>query len=111
MDRLKFGSALDTTWGLINAANKYIEDVKPWELAKQQKFASLAAFIYNLAEVLRIVAVLIYPFMPETSLKMFKQLGLKIDLNKTCFKDLLEWGLTPSGSKVKKEKPLFPRIV
>ena len=110
MDRLEFGQALDPIWALINAANKYIEDVKPWDLAKQ-KSLRLATVVYNLAEVLRIVAILIYPFIPTTSLKILKQLGLRIDLDKAAFKDLLFEVSFPPETKIHKGKPLFPRIV
>ena len=111
MDCIKFGLALDSIWSLINAANKYIEDAKPWDLSKQKKSARVATVVYNLAEVLRIAAILIYPFIPGTSLKMLKQLGLKIDLDKIHFQDLLRWGGVPSGTKINKGQPLFPRIV
>ena len=111
MEALEFGLALDSIWSLINTANKYIEDVKPWQLVKEKNSLRLTSVIYNLLEVLRIVAVLIYPFIPGTSQKILKQLGLKVDLKKMNFQDLLKWGLSPSGSKIKKEKPLFPRII
>jgi methionyl-tRNA synthetase len=111
MDRLEFGLALDPIWSLINTANKYIEDAKPWNLVKENKSKRLATVIYNLAEVLRIVSILIYPFIPETSLRILEQLGLKINLNKTYFQDLFKKQKFPFGIKVKKGKPLFPRIV
>ena len=111
MDRLEFSLALEEIWSLINAANKYIEDAQPWNLAKQNKTARLATVVYNLAEILRIVAVLIYPFIPQTSFQMLAQMGLRIDLVKADFASLLKWGLTPSGNKIKKGQPLFPRIV
>ena len=111
MDRYEFSLGLDLIWTLINTANKYIEDVKPWELSRQKKTARLACVVYNLAEVLRIVAILIYPFIPQTSQKIIERLGLKIDLENMVFEDLLKWGGTPAGSKINKGQPLFPRIV
>ena len=111
MGRLEFSLALDPIWSLINTANKYIEDAKPWNLVKQNKSKRLATVIYNLVEVLRIVSILIYPFMPEASLKILEQLGLKINLNKTHFHDLFKRQKFPFGIKVKKGEPLFPRIV
>jgi methionyl-tRNA synthetase len=111
MERLEFGQALDSIWNLINTANKYIEDAKPWGLAKQNKTKRLASVVYNLAAVLRQVAILIYPFMPQTSQAMLGQLGLKIDLDQAGFAALLKWPGYPSGTKVKKGKPLFPRII
>jgi len=112
MDAFEFGLALDSIWGLINAANKYIEDVKPWNLAKEKKTPQIAALVYNLTEVLRITAILIYPFIPETSLKMFEQLGLEINLSKGNFQKLFKrWGMISPGTKINKTQPIFPRIM
>ncbi len=110
MERSEFGLALDAIWNLINAANKYIEDSQPWSLARQRD-TRLATVVYQLAEILRIVAILVYPFIPQTSLKMLEQLGLKINLADGDFADLLAWGGTCPGTKINKGKPLFPRIV
>ncbi len=112
MDAFEFGLALDSIWGLINAANKYIEDVKPWSLAREKKTARIAALVYNLMEVLRLTAILIYPFIPQTSLKMSEQLGLEIDLSKGRFQKLLKrWAMASPGTKINKKQPLFPRIM
>ena len=89
MSNLDFNLALDETWKLINLANKYIEDTKPWNLAKEDKTEELASFIRLLVDVLREIADQIYPFMPQTAESIIEQLG----------KD-----------KIKKGKPLFPRI-
>lgn len=111
MERLEFTSALEAIWVLINTANKYIEDAKPWNLAGQKKNARLACVLYNLLEVLRLVAILIYPFMPGTCENMLQQLGLKIDLTTEHFEDLFKTGRNfPVGSKINKGQPLFPRI-
>jgi len=89
MSNLDFNLALDETWELINLANKYIEDTKPWNLVKENKTEELKAFIRLLVDVIREVAEQIYPFMPQTAESIIEQLG----------KD-----------KIKKGKPLFPRI-
>jgi len=86
---LNFSSALEESWKLINLANKYIEDTKPWNLVKENKTEELKSFIRLLVDVLREVAEQIYPFMPQTAESIKEQLG----------KD-----------KIKKGKPLFPRI-
>lgn len=112
MERLEFNSTLDSIWAVVNTANKYIEDVKPWELVRQDKFTRLAGVVYNLLEALRTVAILIYPFIPDTSAKMLAQLGLKIDLDKIHLQDLLKKGIGyPAGTNINKTRPLFPRIV
>jgi methionyl-tRNA synthetase len=111
MDSYEFGVALDLIWRLINTANKYIEDVKPWKLAKEKQSLRLAGVVCNLLNVLRLTAILIYPFMPQTSPKMLQQLGLEIDLRQACFKDLLSGRGFPRATTVNKGEPLFPRIV
>lgn len=111
MDNMEFGIALEAIWSLINTANKYIEETKPWELYKQNNTELLAAFIYNLAETLRITAVLIYPFIPQTSLAMLEQLGLKLNFEGSDFSSLLKCSTALPGTKTNKGQPLFPRIV
>jgi methionyl-tRNA synthetase len=106
MEDLKLNEAIAHIWELINFANKYIEESKPWILTKQ-KDARLNSVIYNLVEVLRIVSISIWPFMPITAESILKQLGLSIDFR---FDSLKEWGLSRSGVATNKGKPLFPRI-
>ena len=84
-----FSSVLEKIWELINMANKYIEDTKPWILAKEKKVDKLKGFIHLLIEVIRHVAEVISPFMPQTAESITQQLG---------------------EEKIKKGKPLFPRI-
>ncbi len=105
-----FVNALSKIWEIINIANKSIEDSKPWSLAKEGKTDELASIIYSLLEVLRIVAISIYPFMPLASQNIWAQLGMKDGIEKTKFSDLKTWGKLSSGTKVNKSAPLFPRI-
>ncbi|MFC1571105.1 methionine--tRNA ligase [Candidatus Margulisiibacteriota bacterium] len=98
MDRLAFSDALVEIWKLVNKANNYIEQEAPWKLAKAGETDKLAAVMYNLCDVLRVSAVLVAPFMPETAEKMRQQLGLK------------SLDAPIAGVKVKKGEPLFPRI-
>ncbi|MBN2097742.1 MAG: class I tRNA ligase family protein, partial [Candidatus Omnitrophica bacterium] len=111
MDNIEFGQALDAIWILINTANKYIEDSQPWRLSKEHNTERLSRIVYNLAEVLRLVAILVYPFIPATSLKMLGQLGLKEDLNQQLFEQLVKFPGYPLGTAIKKGQPLFPRII
>ena len=77
MDEFQFNLALEEVWALIARANKYIDEKEPWVLAKDEsKKAELDSVMRNLAEVLRIVSVLIVPFMHTTSERMREQLGL-----------------------------------
>ena len=105
-----FIAALTRIWEVINIANKYIEDSKPWALAKEKKTDELAAMMYNLLETLRIVAIAVYPFMPTASQKIWSQLGMKGDIEKVSFSDIRSWGKLKPGASINKSSPLFPRI-
>jgi methionyl-tRNA synthetase len=106
-----FITALDKIWELINAANKSIEDSKPWVLAKENKTGELAAVIYGLLEALRVVAVSVSPFMPETARRIAEQLGIGREaFDKFTIEDIKTWGKLKSGQPLNKTNPLFPRI-
>lgn len=108
MDGLHFSQALDTVWKLISRANKYIDETTPWVLNKEGKKEELSRVMTNLAESLRLVALLIRPIMTESPVKMFKQLGLSLDDEKAT---TLEWGAYGWNSKVTADpKPIFPRL-
>ena len=109
MDKYNFSGALGEVWLLISKCNKYIDETMPWQLGKDEKKRSrLAAVLYNLCEVLRIVSVLIYPVMPSTSEKIWQQIGAPKDV---CTWDAVsKWGELPKNIKVKKGEVLFPRI-
>ena len=109
MKELDFSQALTSIWELINKANKYIENTAPWKLNKEGKTAELANFIYELMEILRMVAVSLSPFMPEATKNIWNQLGLK-DFDKIRFSDIEKWGLMKEATSVNKGQPLFPRI-
>ena len=109
MDNMEINVAIKLVWQFISGGNKYIDDTAPWILAKNPENAErLQAVMYNLAEILRITAILIYPFMPHTSPKIFTQLGLTVP-EEYLLADVT-WGKIPEGTKVQKGEPLFPRI-
>lgn len=110
MPRFDFVNALSKIWEVVNTANKYIEEAKPWALSKEGKIEELAGVIYYLLESIRIAAVCVYPFMPSTAENIYTQLGLKADFENTKFFDLKSWGLLKEGGDISKNKPLFPRI-
>ncbi|MFH0763791.1 MAG: methionine--tRNA ligase [Candidatus Omnitrophota bacterium] len=107
---LDFVSALSKIWEVINAANKLIEDSKPWALAKEKKTDELAGLMTGLLEAIRVVAISIYPFMPETAKNVWAQLGMKEGLDKVRFSETKDWGNLKEGHKINKAGPLFPRI-
>jgi methionyl-tRNA synthetase len=109
-DEYQFSKALETAWGLIGAVNKYIVDNEPWTLGDKTDDASrsrLATILYTSAEALRIVTVLAYPVIPDSSAKIWSQLGLG-DIKKVRL-DQLKWGQLEVGTKLGKVEPVFPR--
>jgi len=108
MDEMLFPNALSEVWNLIHRANKYIDETMPWALAKDEaNKPRLAQVLYTLCEALRISAILLQPAMPETSKKMFEQLGISDDA--LIRWDSLVWGKADSYT-VHKGDVLFPRI-
>jgi methionyl-tRNA synthetase len=90
LERIDFIAALEAIWGLIGAANKYVEETKPWNLKKEGRADALDDFLAVMFEVLRRVAASLSPFMPQTAVKISSQI---------------------QGDRVAKGEPLFPRIV
>lgn len=109
MDHMELNQAIKDVWNLIGRANKYIDETAPWILAKDHAQAErLQAVMYNLAEALRIIAILIAPFVPVTAPKIYEQLGLGNP--ESFFMADAVWGKLATGTKVQKGEPLFPRI-
>lgn len=105
MDSLNFTQALEEIWKIIRRTNKYIDETGPWKEEDQER---LNTILYNLAESLRITAVLIRPFMGKTSKAIFKQLGLKSKDFK--WEDSKVWGKIQVNTKVERGHVLFPRL-
>ncbi len=110
MDKLQFSQALAEIWKVIGECNKYIDVTQPWVLGKDpEKKDRLGNVLYNLAECVRFVAVLIGPVMPHTPIRIFEQLGVTDDALKS-WDSLASFGKLPAGTQVKKGEALFPRI-
>ena len=109
MDALQFSIALTDIWKLVGDCNKYIDATAPWVLAKDEANKErLGTVMYHLAECVRIVAVLIGPFMPNTPARIFQQLGVTEPELMTW--ESLAFGGLKAGTKVTKGEALFPRI-
>ena len=109
MDVLQVPNALAEIFRVIQRANKYIDETAPWVLAKDEaNLPRLAAVLYNLCEVLRVAAVLLTPFLPNTTPKMAQQLGLTAESMR--FETLGRFGGLPEPFTVHKGEALFPRI-
>ncbi len=107
LDKLNFSVALTNIWKFVSRTNKYIDETAPWALAKDEtKQARLAEVMYNLCESIRIISVLIAPFMPETSAKIRAQLGVAADFD---WSECGEFGKEATYTVVKGDI-IFPRI-
>lgn len=108
-DEMQFSQALTELWALISRTNKYIDETAPWVLAKDEaNRARLAAVMYNLCEAIRIISILVSPFLPHTAPKIQAQLGAPADV--LSWEQAGEWGLLPAGFSVQKGEIIFPRI-
>ena len=112
MASFQFHRALQAVWELISHANKYIVAVEPWTLAKDEGQRSrLDTILYNLCEVLRLLALVLRPVMPATAVKMAGALGYAPDAK--AISSLIEggrWGVMAAGQKLRACPPLFPRL-
>ncbi|HEY9284852.1 MAG TPA: methionine--tRNA ligase, partial [Pyrinomonadaceae bacterium] len=109
-DEFAYSRALETAWTIIARADKLISDAKPWELAKDgAQRAALGAVLYRAAESLRWLAVLLHPFMPESSRALWRQLGQTGDTEEHD-PSQLQWGDLRPGTQTGEVAPLFPRL-
>ena len=109
-DEYQFSKALECIWGVIGAVNKYIVENEPWAVAEnpdEQSRARLGTILYTAAEALRVVTALVHPVMPESSSRVWQQLGLR-EIAKFRL-DELKWGQLELGTKLGKVEPVFPR--
>ena len=110
MDALQFSQALTEIWKLVGECNKYIDVTQPWVLGKDEtKKGRLQTVMYVLAECVRFVSVLIWPFMPSTPARIWAQLGVEAESLKT-WDSLKAFGALPAGTQVHKGEALYPRI-
>ena len=107
LDKLNFSIGLTEIWKFVSRTNKYIDETAPWALAKDEsKRARLAEVMYNLCESIRIISVLIAPFMPDTCAEIRRQLGLEGGFE---WEECKEFGKNATYT-VCKGDIIFPRI-
>jgi methionyl-tRNA synthetase len=100
-------AGLVTIWGLINRANQYVDQTAPFKLAKDPaQAARLDAVLYNLAEVCRLLAVMLWPYLPDTAGRIYAQLALPGTPDRLS---ATTWGGLPPGHTIGEPQPLFPR--
>jgi methionyl-tRNA synthetase len=109
-DRLGFSLALEAIWEQVAAIDKYLTVEKPWTLAeKPEDKGRLATVLYTAAEGLRIVTALAHPVLPQSTEKIWRQLGQAEPLSSFQL-DLLSWGQLKPGTKTGKPEGIFPRV-
>ena len=109
-EKFQFSHALETAWSLVSAVNKYLVENEPWTLGEKQDDVSrarLGTILYTSAEALRVVTALAHPVIPESSARIWAQLGLGEIVNFKLAE--LKWGQLPLGTKIGKVEPVFPR--
>ncbi|MDO5448701.1 MAG: methionine--tRNA ligase [Clostridia bacterium] len=103
----RIADSLDVILGIAKRANKYIDETAPWALAKDEsQKARLGTVLYNLIEAIRFLGIMIKPFMPDTSDKIFEQ----TNANGNDYATLNTWGTLDAGIKVGEATPLFARV-
>lgn len=110
MENMEFSVALSAVWQYVSRTNKYIDETKPWTLAKdEEKRNELASVMVHLAEAIRHTAVLLQPFLTRTPEKIFSQIGVKEDVLKS-WESIETFNMLREGTKVEKGEPMFPRL-
>lgn len=115
LEDMDLSAALESVWTFVRRLNRYVEEQAPWKLAKtaagegeeaRAASATLDATLWDLTEGLRLLSVLLYPFIPQTAVAIRERLRLEAEPVWTE----AEWGLLTSGRAVEPGAPLFPRI-
>jgi methionyl-tRNA synthetase len=109
-ENFDFSSALGAIWSLISAVDLYLTSKQPWVLAEDEaKRGKLAAVLYTAAEALRFVTILAHPVLPDSTIKLWKQLGQTVPLGEQRI-DGLQWGQLKPGTRIGTIEAAFPRI-
>jgi methionyl-tRNA synthetase len=106
LDKVEITAALDEIWRRIKRLNRFVQDEQPWQLSKDDAQSErLEEVLYGLAEGLRVVSVLLHPFMPESAERLLAALDRE-DLSL----DLARFGAVPGGATIGELAQLFPRV-
>ena len=104
LDEAQLTQALEEIWKLVRRLNQYVEETRPWDLAKEDGEAdSLDQVLYTLAEGLRVTTLLLHPYMPETTGRLLDALG-------EPSRELAELGSQEGGRRIERIPPLFPKL-
>ena len=112
-ERLALHQACSLALGLAQRANKWMDEQAPWQLAKTGAQTQLAAVLYSLLEAARLAAYLLSPVIPQTSTRMYQQLGYAVDFDHDpplAYGEHGQWGALPPGQAVAPPEPVFTRL-
>src|SRR6056297_3576215 len=109
MEDLRYTNALEDLWNFVRRTNKYIDQTEPWILGRENKNERLGTVLYNLLESLRMIAVMLKPFLVKTPIEIGKQIGDVKQIENANWSNL-KWGQLKTKINVKKLDPIFPRI-
>jgi methionyl-tRNA synthetase len=108
----EFSKGLEAIWNLISAVDKFIVKQAPWKLARQTDEASQQALnetLYTAAEALRVATTLLAPVLPDSTGKIWAQLGMPVPIESIRF-DTLQWGGLAPGQNIGAVEAVFPRL-
>lgn len=110
MEGMEFSVALAAIWQFVSRTNKYIDETQPWALAKDEsKSGELGSVMNHLAESLRIISILLQPFLTNAPREIWRQLGIE-EGERTAWDSTKQFGAIAEGTRVTKGAPLFPRL-
>jgi methionyl-tRNA synthetase len=108
LDAAELSQALEEIWKLVRRLNQYVEESRPWDLAKDGAAAErLDTVLYNLAEGLRVTTLLLLPYLPETADRLLDALG---EPRAEPERPLSAFGDGGGGQRIEKLPPLFPKL-
>jgi methionyl-tRNA synthetase len=111
LNELAFHRALARLWEYVRLVNRYVDEQAPWALARDPaQRRQLDTVLYNQVESLRIIALLLFPFMPHTAASMWRQLGIQDEIATQHLGTAMVWGGTRPGTPIQPGVQLFPRI-
>jgi len=111
LNELAFHKALARLWEYIHLVNRYVDEQAPWVLARDPaQHRQLDSVLYNQVESIRIIALLLFPFMPHTAASMWRQLGIQADIATQRLTPATVWGGLRAGTQIQPGEHLFPRI-
>lgn len=110
IDRLDFRGALEEIWRIMGAANKYLDAEAPWRAVRAGHVDRAGTILYNTLEAVRIATILLSPWMPVATARVWEQLGIPAPLSSQRLADAGRWGGLVPGTRLRPRSPIFPRI-